>query len=180
MNREQTLQAVLHITKLPPVIAEKITDDFINFNPLQKSTSLSEIEKAFNKASNPGFDAFSFRQVILNHYGLDKKTSSIVANSFRSRAGCMRSLSVSKDSGYSRCQWEFRVTCISVNRDAHEKYSKEYFLIKEGLKMPHGITMPGIEFGCNCDVRIVIEEPQPVQKTSKRWLSRLMDIFLRK
>lgn len=176
MDRQKTLDAVLRLTSLPMAVSEKITDDFISFNPMKELRSLSAIEKAFNEAHKPGFDAFSFRQAIQNHYGLDKKTSSIVANSFRSRAGCMKTLTA----GSSRCQWAFRGTCLSINRNMHEIFSGKFFLITEGIGAPYGRTMPGIEFGCNCDAKIVIEESSLIQKSNKTWFSRRMSIFLRK
>lgn len=180
MNREQTLQAVLHITKLPLVIAEKITDDFINFNPLQKSTSLSEIEKSFNEAHRPGFNAAAFFQMIQNHYGIDKKTSSVVANSFRSRAACMKSLDLTKDSGSSRRQWAFRGTCKSINKDDHRKASGTEFYVTDGIEMPYGKTMPGIEFGCECDARIVLELSPAAYEKKNTWLSKITSLLLRK
>lgn len=180
MNREQTLQAVLHITKLPQVIAEKITDDFINFNPLQKSTSLSEIEKAFNEAHRPGFNAAAFCQMIQNHYVIDKKTSSVVANSFRSRVACMKSLYITKDSGSSRCQWTFRGTCKSINKDAHERASGTEFSITDGIEMPYGKTMPGIEFGCECDARMVFQASPTAYEKKNTWISRITSFLFRR
>lgn len=180
MNREKTLQAILQLTGLSLDMAGKITDDFITFNPLKKSTPLSEIEKAFNEAHRPGFDAAAFCQMIQNHYGIDKKTSSVVANSFRSKASCMKSLNLAKDSGSSCCQWTFRGTCKSINKDAHERASGTEFSITDGIEMPYGKTMPGIEFGCECDARMVFEASPAAYEKKNTWLSRATSFLFRR
>lgn len=177
MERQDLLYAVVTLTGLTPEASEKITDDLIAFNPKSKNTKLTKIDEFFNSADNRGFDAYTFRQNLQDYYRTEKKQSSIIANSFRARAASIRSLLIAKSIDATHCQWAFRSTCISVNRIAHQAANGRQFKISEGMIFDYGQSFPGIEFGCNCDMRMIIPE---LTKESKPLISRILAKFFGK
>ncbi|WP_369788304.1 hypothetical protein [Rouxiella sp. WC2420] len=177
MVRQDLLQAVVTLTGLTLEASEKITDDLIAFNPKSKNTKLTKMDEFFNSADNRGFNAYAFHKNLQDYYRIDKKQASIIANSFRARAASIRSLLIAKSANASLCQWTFRSTCISVNRTAHQAVNGRQFEISEGIIFDYGKSFPGIEFGCNCDMTMIIPE---LTKENKPLISRMFDKFFGK